>query len=258
MDYIAGLIELHRGLPRQGPGDLVFASSLLARLPPLPARPRIADLGCGSGAGTLLLARHFRTRVRAVDASAEFIEALKLNAQEAGLDALVEPICADMAKLDWPRGSIDLLWSEGAAYSIGFENALRVWRPLMAPRGVAVVSELSWFEDRIPDPLRSFWEDAYPGIGDEDQNRQRAEAAGYEMAFTQRLPSAAWWTGYYDALKQRLRDTEPGRIPQAVLDDTRKEMSLFEQYSDFYGYTFYVLVAAGSDAVADADSGARS
>ena len=32
----------------------------------------------------------------------------------------------------------------------------------------------------------------------------------------------------------------------------------YEQYSDFYGYTFYVLVAAGSDAVADADSGARS
>jgi len=238
------LITLHRDLPRQGPGDDQFTLNLLERLPPLPARPRIADLGCGSGAGAVLLARHYRSAVRAVDASAVFIEELRVNAMRAGVDQLVEPICADMGALDWPRGSIDLLWSEGAAYNLGFEQALRRWRPLLAATGVAVISELSWFETDVPAEARAFWQAGYPGMATEVQNLACATNAGFRAAFTARLPVEAWWRNYYDPLRERIRQLDSTVVAGQVIRETEQEIALFEKYSDYYGYTFYVLLIA--------------
>ena len=58
--YVGALIELHRGLERQGPGDTDFSDYIISQLPGLPPNPRIADIGCGTGAGTLFLADKFR------------------------------------------------------------------------------------------------------------------------------------------------------------------------------------------------------
>lgn len=245
-DYVAALVELHRGLARQGPGSDRFTLELLKRLPALPAKPRIADLGCGSGAAALLLARHYGSPVRAVDASAEFIAELCAHASRARLDHLIEPICADMASLDWPPGSVDLLWSEGAAYILGFGQALSAWRPLLAAGGAAVVSELNWFGQTAPGPARDFWAAAYPGMGSEQQNVDRAGEAGYRVIFTERLPSSAWWQNYYGPLRERMRQVTATGVVQAVIQETEQEMALFEKYSECYGYTFYVMLQPAS------------
>ena len=242
-EYIDTLIALHRGLDRQGPGDIDFARQLLRSLPPLPPQPRIADLGCGSGAGALLLAEHYQSSVLAVDASAVFIEELQTRARAAGLEQWITAIVADMGQLGWPPGSIDLLWSEGAAYNLGFEQALSRWRPLLAEGGVAVVSELSWFTDAIPATVWGYWQAAYAGIGSEADNRQRAKRAGYRVVATSRLPSQAWWTNYYGPLRSRLNqlNSDISSVAQTVVQETEAEMALFQQFSDIYGYTFYIL-----------------
>jgi SAM-dependent methyltransferase len=244
-EYLAALIDLHRDLERQGPGDAAFSCEILLRLPALPTPLRIADLGCGSGAGTVVLARHFGRPVRAVDSVPAFIEALKSRAARAGLAGLVEPIVADMGSLDWPAGSVDLIWSEGAAYNLGFERALAAWRPLLSPRGVAVVSELSWFTDTPPDEAREFWATAYPTMGSEAKNVARARRAGYGLLFTERLPSESWWGNYYGPLRERLGALPDTAAHDAVRRDSEREIALFERFSDAYGYTFYALRAAG-------------
>lgn len=239
-EYIAALIELHRGLDRQGPGDADFTRQLLSQLV-LPPQPRIADLGCGSGAGALLLAQHYQCPVIAVDSSSVFIEELKVRAQRAGLEHLIRPILGDMAQLEWAPASIDLLWSEGAAYNLGFEQALQLWRPLLAQQGIAVISELSWFADQVPDAAIAFWQVAYPTMATEDENINRAERSGFQVLSIHRLPSQAWWLNYYGPLRQRMQQIEITPAIQAVIRDTEDEMTLFEQFSDFYGYTFYIL-----------------
>ena len=243
-EYIDALIALHRGLPREGPGDTAFARELLRSLPPLPARPRIADLGCGSGAGALLLAEHFGVPVRAVDTAAVLLDELRERAAARGLAHLVMPQLADMGALDWPPASLDLLWSEGAAYSLGFEQALTRWRRLLAASGVAVVSEMSWFTDTPPAAARDFWAVAYPTMGTQAQNQRRAQRAGFKLIDMRRLPAASWWTSYYGPLRARIAQLAPGAIDPAVLCETAEEMALFEAYSDAYGYVFYVLAAA--------------
>ena len=91
-EYMAALTDLHRGLDRQGPGDSDFSRNLLKTLSTLPPKPRIADLGCGSGTAALLLSQHYQSTVRAVDFSSVFIDELKVRAKQVGLEHLIVPI----------------------------------------------------------------------------------------------------------------------------------------------------------------------
>ena len=242
-EYIAALIELHRGLERKGPGDPDFARNILSKLSTFSPKPRMADLGCGSGAGALLLAQYYQSTVMAVDLSSVFIEELKGRAQQAGLAPLIIPLQGDIAKLDWPAGSVDLLWSEGAAYNLGFEQALKIWRPLLVNNGIAVISELSWFTDEQPEPAIAYWQTAYPLMGTEAENMVRANRSGFNVLSTHQLPSQAWWANYYEPLRERMQQLEITPVTQAVMRETEAEMRLFEKFSDFFGYTFYVLQA---------------
>jgi len=245
------LIALHRGLERQGPGDAAVARAILAALPGLPgapAPPRIADLGCGSGAGALLLAEHFAAPVTAVDLSRDFLDDLERRARERGVAHLVRSVQADIGALGWPDGSLDLLWSEGAAYNLTFAGALRAWRPLLAPGGIAVISELTWFTDDPPEESRRFWQEAYPAIGNEAQNAAHATAAGFDVRAIRRLPTDAWWRSYYGPLERRIADLRASAATdtalEAALRDTEREIALYRAHGDAYGYAFYVLRAS--------------
>ncbi len=243
--YIRALIQLHRGLERQGPGDKDYSSYIISQLPDLPSNPRIADIGCGAGAGTLILADKFRTRVRAVDFSREFLDELEERAKQRGLELLVETIECDMGSLDWKPETIDLLWSEGAAYNLTFKGALKAWRPVMAANGIAVISEMSYFTSEVPESVRIYWQNAYPAIGTELENTNHANSSGFEILGIHRLPSKAWWDNYYGPLRKNIEGfkNSDDDIMESVIRETEEEMKYFEEYGEFYGYSFYIMKA---------------
>ncbi len=197
--------------------------------------------------------------VVAIDSAAVFIDALTARAKQLDLDRLIVPIQGDMANLDRSVGVFDLLWSEGAIYHLGFERGLKLWRPLLVDGGIAVISELSWFIDRAPDPAIAYWQNAYPMMGTEAENivraasplGNRANRSGFSVLSTHRLPSQAWWVNYYEPLRERMQQIEITPITrwrslsarQSIIDETEAEMRMFERFSDSYGYTFYVLQA---------------
>ena len=245
-ELVAALVQLHRGLERQGPGDTAVAEGILDRLPPLPSGEPVADLGCGSGVASVVLARRLRRPVLCVDTAETFLRELRERAAASGVGHLVTTLCADMGSLDPREHRFALIWSEGAAYSLTFGGALRAWRPLLVPGGVAVVSELSWFGDERPPDAVSYWSQAYPAMAAEQENVAEAERHGFTALFTQRLPSEAWWAGYYTPLLGRLssHESSPSPAMRTVVAETRREIDLFREFSDAYGYTFYVLRAS--------------
>jgi serine/threonine-protein kinase HipA len=241
----AAVFRLFEGLPRQGPGSDACTREALRRLPPLPPAPRVLDLGCGAGRQTLVLAEALRTKVLAVDLHQPFLDQLRASARARGLADLVETRCADMGALDLAPGSVDLLWSEGAVYLLGFEAGLRRWRPLLAPKGLAAVSECSWLTEQPPADLAAFWQQAYPAMGTVEGNLARAERAGFEPLDWWPLPQAAWWDDFYTPLAERLAALagEPALV--AAIAETQAEIELFCRHGDRYGYGFYLLRARG-------------
>ncbi len=243
--YIQALIRLHLGLERQGPGDTNYSNYILSLIKDLPKNPRIADIGCGAGAGTLLLADKFKTKIRAVDFSREFLNELINRAKQRGLDHLVEAIECDMGRLGWQPETIDLLWSEGAAYNLTFEGALKAWRPLMAANGMAVISEMNYFTNAVPESVRVYWQKAYPAIGTESENSNHANLSGFEVLGIHRLPAKAWWDNYYGPLTKNMSSfkNSEDKIMQSVIKETEEEMKFFKEHGEHYGYSFYIMKA---------------
>src|SRR5690606_9762795 len=103
--------------------------------------PLVLDIGCGSGASALVLSRLTGGTVVAVHNHQPFLVELKERAwalQGPGRKE-VQPLQASMSSLPFLNGSFDLIWSEGAAYLMGFEEALLSWRPLLKREGFLVV-----------------------------------------------------------------------------------------------------------------------
>jgi ubiquinone/menaquinone biosynthesis C-methylase UbiE len=243
--YIRALIKLHRGLERQGPGDTDVSNQIISQLTELPPSPSIADIGCGAGAGALLLASRYRSKVRAVDFSREFLSELEERAIQQGLEHLIETIECDMGSLNWEPESIDLLWSEGAAYNITFEGALKAWRPLMSANGIAVISEMNYFTNEVPEPVVIYMQNAYPAIRTEPENSEIIRSSGFEVLGIHRLPSKAWWNNYYEPLRKNIISLKNSKdsVMQSVISETEEEMKFFEEYEKFYGYSFYIMRA---------------
>ena len=238
------LVALHQGLSRLGPGSTECTRNALALCEDLPAAPEILDVGCGTGAQTLVLASATAGRITATDRIGPFLAQLDERAAERGLDQRIQTLVADMNDLPFPDGRFDLIWSEGAVYSMGFDNALGKWRRLAKPGGYLVVSELSWFRPDPPAEIRDFWGRHYPAMRSVDENLTAARAVGWTPVGHDHLPAEAW-TGYYEPLKQRLpafrRSYAYDRDAQAVADMTEEEMSLMGRYSEVCGYEVFVL-----------------
>jgi SAM-dependent methyltransferase len=244
------LVALHQGLSRLGPGDPDCTLKALALCAELPAAPAILDVGCGTGAQTLVLAAAPDGRITATDLIGAFLTQLNERAVTMGLDKRIQTVAADMKDLPFPDGRFDLIWSEGAAYIMGFDNALTKWRSVAKPGGYLVVSELSWFQQDPPADIRDFWDRHYPAMRTVEENLAAAHAAGWTPVGTYRLPAEAW-RRYYQPLEQRLptfRRSCGGDVDaQAVADLTEQEMSLMGRYPDCCGYELVVLRRSARD-----------
>ena len=152
----------------------------------------------------------------------------------------------DMKDIPGRFPHIDLLWSEGAAYSIGFANALAVWGRVINPAGFAVVSELSWLREQVPDAVKEFFRSGYPDMQTVPRNLAIAEDAGYRVFHTCALPGEAWVEGYYDLLEPRAKAlvNHPDPAVREYAMETAKEIDVFRSSEDSYGYVFYVLQRA--------------
>ncbi|MEU0371072.1 bifunctional class I SAM-dependent methyltransferase/N-acetyltransferase [Streptomyces sp. NPDC006283] len=231
---------LHHGLPRQGPGSDDTSLRLLALVGPLPARPRVLDLGCGPGRSALLLASRAGADVTAVDLHEPFLEELRHSAAARGLGDAIRTVNADMGELPFPDGSFDVVWAESSAYSIGFDTALAKWRRLLAPGGSLVLTECEWTAENPSAEARAFWDQHYE-LRTTAANCSAAVGAGYTVLGLYRQPESDW-DEYYGPLGERADAADPALPGMAeALAATREEIAVRREHGSEFGYTGYVL-----------------
>jgi len=233
--------ELFSDLPRQGPGDNEFTRQALSYFQ-LPEKPRILDIGCGTGMQTLELARLTAGDINAVDNHAPYIKELQTKADQH--DYRIRTQVADMTDIEFADNTFDLLWAEGSIYIIGIEKALQNWKRMLVPGGGIAFSEITWLDENPPQQIYDYWKTIYPAMQTAEQNKKILEQNGFELLDIFVLPEFAWWKHYYNHLEKRLLMMKQKYIdmPEAtiVFEETRKEMDMYRQYSAWYGYVFYM------------------
>jgi SAM-dependent methyltransferase len=245
VDNLDLLIDLHRDARRQGPGgcDETRLSITLSGLSQ--ARDlKIADIGCGTGASTLVLAAELDAFVTAVDLVPEFLDQLDDAAKREGLSARLETLAASMDSLPFEDGSCDAIWSEGAIYNMGFENGVKTWRRFLKPEGILAVSELTWLTRERPSELEQYWTDIYPEVATASAKMAILEDNGYSPIGYFRLSERCWLDNYYRPMQERFAGflsrnghSEPAR---AVVKAEQEEIALYESFSAFYSYGYFV------------------
>ena len=245
MDDLSLLVDLHRDGFRQGPGSEACTKQAL-QLANLPRNQhlRVADLGCGTGASTVVLAQELNAEVVAVDFLQPFLDVLNARAAERGLSERIESQCCSIDALPFDDGVFDVIWSEGAIYNIGFEEGARSWKRHLRPGGILVVSEITWLTQSRPDELNQFWQADYPQIGLASEKFGILERLGYSPCGYFVLPPECWLNNYYEPIQERmdafLERNNHSEQAQAIAAAERAELDLYRKYSSFYSYGMYL------------------
>ena len=237
--------EVHQDLPREAPGDNCQTRKALSMLTDLPPRPRILDIGCGPGMQTIELAKQTQGTITAIDIHEPFLNALRQHSREAEVAGRITTLQASMFDLEFEKESLDLIWSEGAIYIIGFEKGMRAWRPFLKKCGYLAVTELSWIKANPPEELKSYWGKEYPEMKSLEENRRIIRAGEYDEAGHFILPESSWWEPYYRPMQSRiylLRQKYAGdEAAMETLDEIEQEIEMYRRYSRWYGYVFYLM-----------------
>jgi SAM-dependent methyltransferase len=245
MDDLSLLIDLHIAADRQGPGGTAETRRAIDLSGLSTGQPlRIADIGCGTGASTLVLAQELDARIIAVDFLPEFLAVLRSRAAQAGLADRIDTVNASMGKLPFDANSLDAIWSEGAIYNIGFENGVKMWRSYLKPGGILAVSELTWLTASRPAELEDHWCRQYPEVGTAASKLGVLERNGFAPIGYFALPEHCWLDGYYRPMQQRfpafLARHASSEAARTVVAAEAQEIDLYERYRAFVSYGFYI------------------
>ena len=196
------------------------AFQLLPRLD----RPRILDVGCGSGVPTLELAKMSKGKVIGLDIDQSLLDELNRKIERERLSENVSTKKCSMLEMDFPDKSFDIIWAEGSISAIGFEKGLKEWRRLLKPGGFLVVHDVT---DDVEDKIR------------------KIASSGYKLSNQFLLPEDSHWTEFYGPLEIRIKELRAKykSNPQSlqILRKHKNEVDLVKENPGKYSSTFYIM-----------------
>ena len=187
-------------------------------------RPRILDVGCGTGVPTMKLAELSNGHITAIDIDQEAIKRLQQKITESGLSGRVKAFKQSMLEMDFPEESFDLIWAEGSIDHVGFERGLQELGRFLKPRGCLAVHDdknnLAGKLDDIP-------------------------ACGYELLGYFNLDEQTWKKEYFFPMQRLINETRSrhanDRDMLALLDRDQREIDVFKTDPASCSSVFFVM-----------------
>ncbi|HNW90480.1 MAG TPA: class I SAM-dependent methyltransferase [Bacteroidales bacterium] len=237
------IYEFFSDTDRQGPGSPEETLKALGFISGLTEKSKIADIGCGTGGQTMVLGQNTSCEIVGIDTWPGFINQFNKNAQIKNLQDRVKGIVGNMENLPFHEEELDLIWSEGSIYNIGFERGLNEWRKFLKQGGYIAVTENTWFTEERPAEIQDFWQKIYPEIDTISNKVVQMQKAGYLPLASYILPETIW-TDYYtlQALRREsfLKKYHGNKAIEEFVDSQRYEAELYYKYKAYYGYVFYI------------------
>ena len=175
-------------------------------------KPRILDIGCGSGMPTMELARLSNGEVVGLDIDQGLLDVLHGNVEKAGLSDRVKVINRSLLDMEFPDESFDVIWAEGSIFVIGFKKGLQEWKRLLKPDGFMVVHD-----ER----------------GNVREKLEQISSCGYRLLGYFEMDEKTWWVEYFAPLEKlifeiRKRCIDSPEVLEAV-HSAQREIDMFKK-----------------------------
>ncbi len=238
------ICEFFLNTERQGPGNSEVTLKALSFIDNLTDDSLIADIGCGTGGQTMVLAEHTPGYITCFDIFPAFIDRLNKNATKLNLQDKVKGIVRSMDNLPFQNDALDLIWCEGAIYNIGFERGLTEWRKFLKTGGYIAVTESSWLTEKRPSEIEQYCLPHFPEMDTIAGKIMRIQKAGYLPVATFVLPSVCWTDHYFtpmvNAQKMFLEKYAGNKTAEEFVALQHFDAEMYSKYKEFYGYVFFI------------------
>lgn len=148
-----------------------------------------ADIGCGTGRSTLVLAERLNATITAVDLLPDFLDVITTDAEKRGLADKIMTLACSMNDLLFQESSLDVIWTEGAIYNIGFGKGI-YFKRFLKPGGILAASEITWLTQIRPREITDHWNAEYPEIATAAEKIQILVGQGFMLKGYLPLPQS--------------------------------------------------------------------
>jgi len=215
------IFQIDKDLLREGLSK--YTRQAFNMLPELD-KPRVLDVGCGSGVPTMELARLSNGQTIGLDVNQPLLDRLTRKVEKAGLSERVKAVKCSMFDMHFPDESFDIIWAEGSISVIGFKRGLKEWRRLLKPNGFLVVHDET---------------------GNITEKLERISSCGYDLLQYFTLHEDIWWIEYYAPLEKRIDEIRTKHTDDAsalvALDNDQREIDMFKKNPRRYGSVFFIM-----------------
>jgi ubiquinone/menaquinone biosynthesis C-methylase UbiE len=201
-----------------------FTRKAFEMLPKLD-KPRILDVGCGSGVPTMELANLSNGQITALDVDQASVDRLSGKIEKAGLSGRVKAVRCSMFDMDFPEETFDIIWAEGSIAVMGFERGLKQWSKFLKPGGFLAVH------------------DERRDIG---EKLEQISDCGYELLGYFKLDEQTWRKEYFAPLRKLVDQSrtkyadDPSAL--ALLDkEQQEELDVFNENPASCCSVFFIM-----------------
>jgi len=239
-EYMNNFFAVFERMKRQGPGDKQTSLNVLKKVSDQGKINSILELGCGKGESCFHLAENSNAHITAVDNHQPFLDHLNKQIEHLAYQKQISTVNMSMFELDFPRPGFDLIWSEGSAYFMGFEKALKDWKSLINPQGFLFISDAVWLTEQPSEACMEYWKVEYPNMTDINSRKEQAKKQGYEISFSAVLPQRAW-KDFYNDMQSCIKLAVKEQGMTQTFEDMLKEIEIDNNYGNEYGYLCLLL-----------------
>lgn len=195
-----------------------YSSIAFQLLPPI-EKPRILDIGCGTGVPTLKLAEICDGNIIGIDIDEASIKKLNEKIRKNNLTKRAKTLVCSLKEMPFEDESFDIIWSEGSISQIGFENGLKKWKTYIKRGGFLVV------HDELGDYLKKLSAVEYRSY----------KAFGFFI-----ITADIWWNEYYKHLDNLLKDVEVEEASEDI-KNLKKEIGSFKKKPESFESAFFIM-----------------
>lgn len=187
-------------------------------------KPRILDIGCGSGIPAIEIAKITDGEIVGVDIDQSCINEFERKIKKEGLSFRVKALKLETAEIKFPDETFDVIWSEGVIGEYSFEEELKDWHRLLKRNGHLVI---------------------HYQIREVTKSVLRISELGYRLVSTVKLPDGAWWIKFYRPIEKKMGAMlqKYKKNPEALelLKLYRNEIDKVKLNPNIFNSAFYIM-----------------